>query len=150
MLQKKQLYPVCREFIQLVTSKPFCLLLSHMTELELVNNLIKSDNAENGVSGCSSESNGTSSQYLATNTDGQNSTPSNVKSSVSDNHSDSVELTSSALCCSSVNCWHSGSYTLAGDPSDPGLGKFCLEIFLHFNCEGKALCTRTCMYVAGK
>ena len=41
-----------------------------------------------------------------------------------------------ALCRCDLYCWQPGDYTLAGDESDPGLGKFCLDAMLNLCSEG--------------
>lgn len=131
--------PVCRQFLQLTTSTPFCLLLAHMTELELIENMIKpmltanKDSSKDNNS--SSEADLTSNHNYASNTDTMST--NYVESCDSNDHSEvAVKLTSSALCRSDVNSWDSGNYVLAKDLTDPGLGKFCLEAVLNFNLEG--------------
>ena len=105
-----------------MTSKPFCLLLAHMTELELVEDIIKLDPGKSLLSKPSGTGSG-----MGTEAEGK-STPGA--------ESDTVELKSSALCRGDLFRWCVGDYSLAGDPSDPGLGRFCLEAVCSFNCEG--------------
>ena len=160
ILNIEVLPPNCRDFLHLVTSKPFCLLLAHMTELELVENMIKPESAANGVGRKRSDNvnkletgpaSGNSTESIAA-----QETTLGMKKSSSDAHSDSLELSSSALCRSDFCSWQSGNYVFAGDSSDPGLGKFCLEMVLNFNSEGwyvrsyrelTILCCCFCLFV---
>lgn len=134
VLNTKVLPPNCQEFLHLVSSKPFCLLLAHMTELELVENVIKPDSTTYGVNGDSSN-NANEPGPIATSS---SSTETNDVAS-----SSSLELSSTALCRTDFYSWQSRNYVLAGDPEDPGKGKFCLEVFLSFNSEG-VICYRYC------
>ncbi len=107
------LQPLTQSFINLLHSKPFCLLLAHLTELELADNIIKVDQKE----------------LKEIESKDSNST-------LGEEQSSSLELKSSALCRGELFHWCPGDYTLAGDPTDPGLGRFCLEATLCFNSEG--------------
>lgn len=113
--------PLSQTFSKLLISTPFLLLLAHMTELELVEDAIKITDANLDCADISSAGRGG---------------VSSVNAAESAEPASSLELRSSALCRGEVCLWRHGNYTLAGDPCDPGLGRFCLEASISFNSEG--------------
>lgn len=107
-----------------------------MTELELVDDIIQLEDSDLN---CTDVSGGASSADSATSA---NLAPAVSKGGASFRTADStsgLELKSSTLCRGEVCQWHHGNYTLAGDPRDPGLGRFCLEANISFNSEGKGV-----------
>ena len=93
-----------------------------MTELELVDDVIKIGDSDLNCDDVSKE--GAANSATDPNTAG---TATSLPG---------PELSSSALCRAEVCQWHHGNYTLAGDLCDPGLGRFCLEANISFNSEG--------------
>ena len=149
--------PLTQSFMTLLLAKPFCLLLAHMTELELVQDCIKPDQQEENLDEEKECSEVGASNGHHTSLEHQNSSsspplkpgsPSDCRNSSHQlnsrtpncqeglEHCGGPELTSSALCRGEICCWRHGDYTLAGDPTDPGLGHFCLEACICFNPEG--------------
>jgi len=133
--RSEDLLPISQEFLRLASSTPFCLLLAHMTELDLMENVIKQEptvNERNENGGC-----GTMEQDILTGPASRLSASSEGISEAEPNEVSKVELTSTSLCRADVYSWKHGSYVLAGDSTDPGLGRFCLELVLNFNSEGE-------------
>lgn len=143
-------------FMNLLHSKPFCLLLAHMTDLELAENVIKINNTDLKFKECSHHSSGTASEVdksppsveleLNTPVELESNTPVELESntpvesesntSVELESNAPVELESNALCQGNLYHWCPRDYTLAGDPTDPGSGRFSLQATLCFNSEG--------------
>ena len=151
-------------FMNLLHSKPFCLLLAHMTDLELAENVIKINDTDLKFKECSHHSSGTSSEVdksppsveleLNTRVELESNTPVELESSTPvesesntpvESESNTpvelesnapVELESNALCRGDLYHWCPRDYTLAGDPTDPGSGRFSLQATLCFNSEG--------------
>ena len=133
VIENDDLLPISREFVRLASSSPFCLLLAHMTELDLIDNTIKHKPMENG----SHKGNSCGTVQLDNHADSADILKASSEDSSESGDVGEVELTSSSLCRAEMYLWQHGSYVLAGDPTDPGLGRFCLELVLNFNCEGK-------------
>lgn len=127
--------------MSLLVSKPFCLLLAHMTELELVDNTIKFNHkdittttqSDSSIPKLESEDKSSNGLELKS---GDKSLELKSELESEDKSSNDLELKSSALCRGELCRWCPGDYTLVGDPSDPGHGRFCLEAAICFNCEG--------------
>ena len=132
VMSPEKLPLLCLAYLNLVTSKPFSLLLAHMTELELVEN-VKLDRGK----GFLSESSENESARKLKSTTEADSDSLELKSTTVKGDSDSLELKSTALCRADWFRWREGCYNLAGDPTDPGLGRFCLEAISSFNSEGR-------------
>lgn len=98
-----------------------------MTELELVDDIIKIADVDLKCADISTSSSKQSVDLAGS----KHATTSSADSACS------MELTSSALCRGEVCHWRHGDYALAGDPCDPGLGKFALEANIAFNSEGE-------------
>ncbi len=170
--------PLTRSFMTLLLSKPFCLLLAHMTELDLAEDVIKlsTPDGQSHVKPDQQDCNPLDLQLhseslvrpdqqessldqqemkglvrdcseMVTTSSGHASSQKHKNSSLSQSSSGSpdsqggpepggLELKSSALCWGELCYWRHGDYTLAGDPTDPGLGRFCLEASICFNPEG--------------
>ena len=92
-----------------------------MTELELVDNVIKLDHDE----------------LEKTNSTDIPVPESELPVPESESDKSSFELKSSALCRGELCHWCQGDYVLASNPTDPGLGMFSLEAVVYLNSESK-------------
>ena len=152
-----------QSFTELLQSEPFCRLLSHVTGLDLAHNIIRpvlstecrvsedEECREKGVkltksvnqSTCatqqdqpssSSRSEACSEQKLDQNgTTVLTGDDNKTEVGSSSNHK---SLGPASECRCDLYRWQTGDYTLAADESDPGLGNYCLDAMLSFNCEG--------------
>lgn len=110
MASPPSLLPLTQSYLNLMGSKPFCLLLAHMTGLDLAQDVVRVDG-----------------QYL------KEQSKKNSSLQVNAEEACAVDLASSALCRGEVCCWRPGDYTLA---QGTGQERACLEAGLCFNSEG--------------
>ena len=127
MADRSSLPPLSRDFLRLLVSTPFLLLLAHMTELELVEDVVKIANGDDLKSAVSANTKTAESAGV------KNAESAETASAES---AFSPDLRSRALCRGDLFRWRHGDYTLAGDPHDPGIGVFALEADISFNCDG--------------
>ena len=152
--------------MDILQSEPFCLLLAHMTGLDLAHNVIRSANShtklaneneeeysEKGAkpTGASNQGTGAKQSEERVNSSVGVEQPPQEDSSTENNETDAISeapplslpaecpgeaATAAAECRCDLYRWQCGDYTLAGDESDPGYGKFCLDAVLSMSCEG--------------
>ena len=112
IFDKGKLPLLCSEFLNLLYSEPFCLLLSHLTGLTLSYRVLKPDPTT-----CEYENQAGGSNEIEL--------------------ENSKESTDCHSCCyGNIHLWQPGSYTLMSDTS-PNQNEFILESFLFFNADSE-------------
>ena len=129
----------CQKFL---CSEPFCLLLAHITGLDLARNVVKPPIEDDDNSNISSES-GDSSWEDEPRDTGTAVTPEpngrrHEEASLLASDAVNGEETNGpvALCHAQIHHWQPGDYTLVSD-TDPEIGEYALDATVYFCCEGK-------------
>lgn len=156
MAMEKSLPSIVTAFMEFLHSEPFCRLLSHLTGLDLAENIIRSDESggqpcllvtnesTNHESTCSSSMDGELTPNCQQGSSGDSTSQGNKSSSKLD--ISSFEFTqdtvhpSVAKIRGALFSFRPGDYTLVND-QDPTIGECALDLHIHFCCDGKLLNT---------
>lgn len=150
MAMEESLPSIITAFMKFLHSEPFCRLLSHLTGLDLAENIIRSD--ESGGQPCHLVPNESTSHESSSSKSEMNGelTPQCQQGSASQ-ASPKPDISSSTPCDGPGTVRPSvakvrgelfsfcpGDYTLVND-QDPNIGECALDLHIHFCCDGELL-----------